>query len=206
MLEAIVHGLILSFGLILPLGAQNIFIFNQGVTQHSFRAALPVVITASVCDAILIALAVAGLSVIVLQFTWMNQLLLAIGCLFLLYMGWSIWKSVPDDSKEEPSGPISPRQQILFAVSVSLFNPHAIIDTIGVVGTSSLAYQGIDKLLFAGACVAVSFIWFFMLAAAGRKLGHYDKDGRKIRKLNQASALFMWGMAVFLAYQLFRQL
>lgn len=206
MLEPIVHGLILSFGLILPLGAQNIFIFNQGVTQHSFRATLPVVITAAVCDAILIALAIAGLSMIVLQFTWMSQLLLAIGCLFLLYMGWSIWKSVPAESDQEPSGPLSTRQQILFAVSVSLFNPHAIIDTVGVVGTSSIAYQGIDKLLFAGACVVVSFIWFFMLAGAGRKLGRYDKDGRKIRRLNQASAFFMWGMAIFLAYQLFRQL
>ncbi|MCM3759918.1 LysE/ArgO family amino acid transporter [Alkalihalobacillus oceani] len=206
MLEAIIHGLLLSFGLILPLGAQNIFIFNQGVTQHSFRAALPVVITASVCDAILIVLAIAGLSVIVLQFTWMSQLLLAFGCLFLLYMGWSIWKSVPATSEQKPSGPLSPKQQILFAVSVSLLNPHAILDTVGIVGTSSLAYQGIDKLMFAGACVAVSFFWFFMLAGAGRKLGRYDKDGRKIRRLNQASAFFMWGMAVFLAYQLFRQL
>lgn len=30
MTEAIVHGMILAFGLILPLGVQNIFVFNQG--------------------------------------------------------------------------------------------------------------------------------------------------------------------------------
>jgi L-lysine exporter family protein LysE/ArgO len=28
--EAIFHGILLAFGLILPLGAQNVFVFNQG--------------------------------------------------------------------------------------------------------------------------------------------------------------------------------
>lgn len=36
MLEAFIHGALLAFGLILPLGIQNIFIFNQGATQKRF--------------------------------------------------------------------------------------------------------------------------------------------------------------------------
>lgn len=31
-MEPLIHGMILAFGLILPLGVQNVFIFNQG--QH----------------------------------------------------------------------------------------------------------------------------------------------------------------------------
>lgn len=30
---AIIHGIVLAFGLILPLGAQNVFVFQQGALQ-----------------------------------------------------------------------------------------------------------------------------------------------------------------------------
>ena len=41
--EAILHGIILAFGLIVPLGVQNVFVFNQGALQPTFMRALPVV-------------------------------------------------------------------------------------------------------------------------------------------------------------------
>ena len=50
MLQAILHGVLLAIGLILPLGAQNIFVFNQGANQTKFRRALPAIITAGLCD------------------------------------------------------------------------------------------------------------------------------------------------------------
>jgi L-lysine exporter family protein LysE/ArgO len=64
-LTAFTHGFILALGLILPLGAQNVFVFQQGATQHRFFQALPAVITAAVCDTALIILAVLGVSVVV---------------------------------------------------------------------------------------------------------------------------------------------
>lgn len=33
MLQPIIHGFLLALGLILPLGAQNVFVFNQGANQ-----------------------------------------------------------------------------------------------------------------------------------------------------------------------------
>ncbi|TGV22644.1 amino acid transporter, partial [Mesorhizobium sp. M00.F.Ca.ET.186.01.1.1] len=60
MAEAILHGFVLAFGLILPLGAQNVFVFNQGASQPTLWRAAPVIVTAAVCDAILILLAVLG--------------------------------------------------------------------------------------------------------------------------------------------------
>nr|WGE07399.1 hypothetical protein P5658_22275 [Bacillus subtilis] len=66
-MNAIIHGIVLAFGLILPLGVQNVFIFQQGAWQKHIWRALPAVISASVCDTLLIVLAVAGVSVIVLE-------------------------------------------------------------------------------------------------------------------------------------------
>ncbi|TMZ55245.1 amino acid transporter, partial [Klebsiella pneumoniae] len=62
MIAAFLHGIVLAFGLILPLGTQNVFVFNQGASQPKFRGAVPVILTASLCDTLLILLAVVGVS------------------------------------------------------------------------------------------------------------------------------------------------
>ena len=49
-MEPLIHGILLAFGLILPLGVQNVFVFNQGATHKKFTNALPAVITAGLCD------------------------------------------------------------------------------------------------------------------------------------------------------------
>ncbi|TWJ97408.1 hypothetical protein CHCC20442_2554 [Bacillus licheniformis] len=35
-MNAAIHGIILAFGLILPLGAQNVLIFQQGAASRAF--------------------------------------------------------------------------------------------------------------------------------------------------------------------------
>jgi hypothetical protein len=67
-MQSFLHGLILAFGLILPLGVQNLFVFNQGAAQPNFWRALPVVAAASLCDTVLILLAVQGVSLLLLKF------------------------------------------------------------------------------------------------------------------------------------------
>ncbi|WP_312094261.1 LysE/ArgO family amino acid transporter [Niallia sp.] len=201
-MEALLHGMILAFGLILPLGVQNIFLFNQGATHKKFTYVLPAIITASICDSLLIYLAVAGVSVVVFTFEWVKVLLFIIGFFFLAYMGWAMWKSTSEMGNKQKQIRFSPRRQITFAASVSLLNPHAILDTIGVIGTSSLAYTGEEKLVFAVACMSVSWIWFCLLAILGRKLGQIDQRGLLLKRVNQLSAIIIWGMAVYLGANL----
>lgn len=197
MISAIIHGVILAFGLILPLGVQNVFVFNQGATQSKFRSALPVVLTASICDTILISLAVLGISVIVLGVYWIEIILLTVGIIFLVFMGYVTWKSKPNSNSSDEKA-LSPKKQIVFALSVSLLNPHAIMDTIGVIGTSSISYSGIEKIGFTLACIIISWMWFFSLALIGRQVGRLSDSKRFITTLNKVSALIMWGTAIYL--------
>ncbi|WP_369899457.1 LysE/ArgO family amino acid transporter [Bacillus manliponensis] len=198
MLQAIFHGLILAFGLILPLGVQNVFVFNQGATQSKFIRALPVIITASLCDTLLISLAVLGISVVVLGSYWIKIVLFIAGIIFLIYMGIVTWRSKPSSMGEGEQVLLTPKKQIMFAMSVSLLNPHAILDTIGVIGTSSLQYDGVNKLGFAAACIITSWLWFLGLGVAGRMTGKLDKSGRFLTILNKVSALIMWGTAIYI--------
>lgn len=202
-MEPLIHGILLAFGLILPLGVQNVFIFNQGATHRKFTKALPAIITAGICDTILIYLAVAGVSVIVLSFEWMKISLFLAGFLFLAYMGWVIWKDNPSVSAKQEEKGFSARRQITFAASVSLLNPHAILDTIGVIGTSSLTYTGYEKWIFTLACIVVSWIWFLSLALVGRKIGQIDGNGKFLKNINKLSALIIWVMALYMGYQFY---
>jgi L-lysine exporter family protein LysE/ArgO len=81
-------------------------------------------------------------------------------------------------------------------VAVSLGNPHAIVDTIGVIGSGSLAYEGSAKAAFTLACISVSWLWFFGLAVAGRALSGIDTARRL---LNRVSAVVMWVSAAYMA-------
>ncbi|PTX61782.1 L-lysine exporter family protein LysE/ArgO [Melghirimyces profundicolus] len=200
MTEAAVHGILLAFGLILPLGAQNVFVFNQGASQPTLLRAVPVILTAALCDTLLIVLAVLGVSLVLLTFPWLKLTLFGAGFLFLLYMGWTVWKSAASPSPSQDGGPLTAKRQIAFALSVSLLNPHAILDTVGVIGTNSLQYDSPEKWVFTGACAAVSWLWFLGLAVTGRVIGRTDTKGNVLQAVNRLSALIIWGVAVYIAF------
>lgn len=202
MLEPFIHGFFLAFGLILPLGVQNVFIFNQGALQRTYLRVLPAVITASLCDTLLILISVLGVSFLILGSFWIKAILGG-GVTFLIYMGWATWNSKPTNERKEMAESFSLKKQILFSASVSLLNPHAIMDTVGVIGTSSLKYQGEERAIFAIACIFVSWIWFFGLSLFGRISGKLDKSGNFLLILNKISAVVMWVAAIYLLFSLF---
>lgn len=217
MITAFIHGILLAFGLILPLGVQNIFIFNQGATQSRFRWVIPVILAASLADTLLISLAVLGVSVVVLTISWIKTVLVVGGVIFLGYMGWLTWGSSMDALPEEKTSeaasgdlqgeeklnsPWTLKKRIVFTLSVSLLNPHAILDTIGIIGTSSLSYTGYAKATFTLACIVVSWLWFLSLAVLGRIVGRADTTGKFRRILNKVSAVVMWASGVYLVVSL----
>ena len=78
-----VHGFILGFSLIFAIGAQNIFVFRQGLLG---RFVFPVVIFCSLSDTLLIFLGIFGFSVFVFEdIVWFKPYLLifASGWIFL---------------------------------------------------------------------------------------------------------------------------
>lgn len=158
---------------------------------------LPTVITAGMADTIMIFIAVSGISVLVWGVPWIQVVRYGAGACFLLYIGYSLWKAAPNNTQAGEER-FPPRKQIAFAASVSLLNPHAILDIVGVIGTSSLTYTGTEKWAFTIACILVSWIWFIGLAAAGRLVGRLDTQGKIIVVLNRVSAGLIWIMAILM--------
>ena len=200
MMVAFFHGFVLGFGLILPLGPQNTFVLTQGAAHARLALAMPAVAVAALCDTALIVLSVLGVSLVVLTFAWVKTALLLAGVGFLVVFGVLLWRgAASDESGDNRSGHWPLRRQVAFAASVSLLNPHAILDTTGVIGTSSLSYSGDERVAFTIAAILVSWMWFLTLAVAGRMLMAVP-GVRGI--LNRVSAVIMWVTAVYLATDL----
>ena len=202
MIYTFMYGLVLALGLIIPLGIQNIFIFNQGASQKHFLHAMPSVLTASVCDSILIICAVLGVSAVVLTLPWLKTVLFIVGFCFLMYMGFVIWYNTPGSSLHAGERPLSARRQMVFTMSVSLLNPHALLDTVGVIGTNSLRYIGYEKLVFTVACIITSCCWFFVLSILGHFMHKLDGAGFWQKVINRLSAVIIWIVAAYLGWQL----
>lgn len=204
MLVAFVHGFLLSLGLILPIGMQNGFILTQGALQPRWSRSLPSIVTAGVCDTLLIALAVVGVSTAALHIVWLRYGFGLMGVGFLLYMGRSTWRTNAEGGTGSVATAWTPQRQIRFTSSVSLLNPHALIDTLAVIGGSAVAYSAWqDRLSFGLASAMVSWLWFFGLSITGHALGRAAVQRSSLQFLNRISAVMMWLSAVYLAYVIY---
>ncbi|HCY7493654.1 TPA: amino acid transporter [Staphylococcus aureus] len=201
MVTAIIHGFILAIGLILPLGAQNVFIFNQGANQPKYRYVLPAIITAGLSDSLLIIIAVVGVSIIIMSLPVLQAIIYIVGLIFLMYMAWTIWHDKPSTDGEAQI--MSPMKQVSFALSVSLLNPHAILDTIG---SSAALYSGSNKIAFTIACISVSWLWFFLLAILGKMVGSIDKTGKLLTIINKLSSIIIIIVALMILQKLIQLL
>jgi L-lysine exporter family protein LysE/ArgO len=165
----------------------------------------------------LIVLAVSGVSLLLANQPGRQRGLGFAGVLFLLYMGWGTWPKRPaeaistanaTDRKTAAAGAQTDtvwtaRRQVAFALSVSLLNPHALLDTIGVIGVAALQFPApADRLLFTAACIGVSWLWFAALATAGLLLRRSDPAGRTGVWLARGSAVLMWLIAARLGWSL----
>jgi L-lysine exporter family protein LysE/ArgO len=138
MMTALITGALLGLALIVPIGQQNVFVVNQGVTLGMPRA-LVAATAAACCDTLLIMLGAGGVSILLNQLPGLRPTLLAAGTIFLLFLGVQALRATPGENGFDAATIAGPRQVIARTLAVSLLNPHAILDTVGVLGAAIAA-------------------------------------------------------------------
>ncbi|WP_248195398.1 LysE/ArgO family amino acid transporter [Micrococcus endophyticus] len=89
------------------------------------------------------------------------------------------------------SAPQTPLPRIvLLALSVSFLNPHAILDTVVMMGTFAQTY-GPGKWVYVGGAVAASLVWFTALGWGGTRLAPYMNTPRTWRIVDAAVGVLM---------------
>ena len=140
---------------------------NQGL-RFGYPRVLTGIVTASLCDTLLIVLGTAGASALLADADERVPVLL-IGIAFLAIFGVLAFRPPPEEEADEVESVGRPLAMIAQTVGVSLFNPHAVLETVGVLGGAVAAQSARNRIGFALGVIAASWVWFVWSASRSRR-------------------------------------
>ena len=168
---AFLNGFILGFSLIFVLGAQNIFVFRQGLAN---KYVITVALFCAVSDTLLISIGVLGVSFFDTDHVeWLYPYLYIFVSVWLLFYGILRLKSAIfranylDYKANDGHGLYS----TLSMVAILTFgNPHVYLDTVFLIGAVSTQYRDTEKIFYSFGASLASFAFFFTLCLGARLL------------------------------------
>ncbi len=191
-------GLALGLALIMPIGPLNVFILNQGLTVGMPRALL-VVGVAGVCDSLLIVVGWKSMATVLERSPVSQGVLLAAGVVFLTYVGMRALTASGNGNGDVVVGaPVTIARK---TAALSLLNPHAVLETVGVIGAAIAAQEVTERTAFAGGIVTASWLWFLVLAVGAAALRRRLSIGMRLR-VERVSGFLMLGLAALFARDL----
>lgn len=192
-------GVLLGLAMITPIGPQNIFLINQGFAVGMPRV-LVAVAAAGMCDTILISLGGLGTSSVVGHVAEVRTVLLAIGAAFLTYLAIRSFRSKPDDIDKAGGQRLRWRRVVAQCASVSVLNPHSILDVVGVLGVAIAAQAPGLRPIFTAGTVSASWLWFLALALTASTLRRWLTPKRR-QWIDRASGVLLLTFAVIFAVE-----
>ena len=195
----LLQGFGLGASMIIPIGAQNAYVLNQGIKRNHHLT------TATICsllDTLFISLGIFGGGAILSQ----NEVLLTSvtlgGIAFLTVYGLlSLRSAFKAPSDKESKGEVLARGKrtvILGALAVTVLNPHLYLDTVVILGSIGGQFEGNDRLAFALGTILASFVWFYSLSLGAAKLGPTLSKPRVKKGIDIAVATMMFTIAAVL--------
>jgi L-lysine exporter family protein LysE/ArgO len=157
----IVFGLLFGLATAFPVGVQSFVVMNQGL-RFGYPRVLTGIITASLCDTLLIVVGAAGASALLADAEERVPVLL-IGIALLAIFGVLAFRAPPEEEADEVKSVGRPLAMIAQTVGVSLFNPHAVLETVDVLGGAIAAQTTENCIEFACGVITASWVWFLMV-------------------------------------------
>ena len=170
MLDIYIKGFVVTFSLIVAIGAQNAYILKLGLLKQYVGIAVTLCI---LFDTLLISAGVLGLGFFVKG----NQLLInsiaIIGIVFLTFYAFLSFKSalknesikIDDQVKTNPLGKV-----LSMLLVFTFLNPHTYLDTVLLIGGIGANLSDDLKLYFLLGAITGSTLWFVSLGYGARLL------------------------------------
>ncbi|CEK09231.1 LysE/ArgO family amino acid transporter [Legionella hackeliae] len=192
------NGLILGLSLITALGPQNVFLIRQGaMRKHAVLSAA----ICFLCDIVLVCASVAGLHHVLELHPTLQIWITWFGVAFLFYYGaHALKRAFTQKTGEENAAPnVSNRWQIvMLALGFSLLNPHAIIDSLVIIGGGSSQFPGHQQVFLMGV-ITSSLFWFSSLTFTTHYFSEVLSRATVWRRIEFASGMLMIFLSVKLA-------
>ena len=195
-MEYLLIGFLTSLSLILAIGAQNIFVIEQGLKkQHVFL----VCFICSISDLILIFLGIFLFHYFIQYFNPTIELIFNILLLiFLLHFIYSKIKSFNlkvNFNNEIPD--ISKFNIFIKTLGFTYLNPHVYSDTVFFLGNFSKNFVLNQKILFGVGASVASFVFFFIIGYLSKYLSHYAQSEKIWKIINIFIIIFMSLLTIF---------
>ena len=199
-----IQGLLLGFSLIIAIGAQNLFVFNQGLIG---KYVMIVCLFCSLSDALLILIGYSGLYLIIENNVILQNFIILIGFLWLLGYGvLKIREGLSFDQESNLDIQISHTNNrnlyktILAISGITWLNPHVYLDTVFLIGSISNSVQSEKQFSFLLGTISSSFLFFFFLGYMGFKIGPLIKSPNLWKKINISLGIIMIMISFNLIY------
>ena len=200
-MEYLLLGFITGLSLILAIGAQNIFVIEQGLKkQYIFL----VCIICSISDLLLIFLGIFLFQYFGNFFNSTIELILNI-LLFIflahfIYGKISIQKNKINFNQEVKN--ISLTEIITKTLAFTYLNPHVYLDTVFFLGNFSKNLLVIDKYYFGIGASIASFLFFITIGYLSKFLSKYLQSDKIWRKINLFIIFFMSLLALLVLFEI----
>ena len=196
-MEYLVLGFFTGLSLILAIGAQNIFVIEQGLKkQYVFL----VCIICSLSDLLLIFLGILLFHFFHQYFNLFVELTLNILLIiFLIYFVFSKIKSIKKDiSFDSDVKNISKINIVLKTFGFTYLNAHVYSDTVFFLGNFSKNFLLDEKIYFGIGASIASFIFFFLLGYLSTYLSKYAQSERIWKFINIFIIAFMSLLTIYI--------
>jgi len=201
-MEFLLLGFFTGLSLILAIGAQNIFVIEQGLRkQHIFLVCL----ICSLSDLILIFLGIFLFHYFIQYFNSTIELifniLLIIFLLHFIYSKIKVYNSSINFNTDTKN--ISKLNILLKTLGFTYLNPHVYSDTVFFLGNFSKNFLINDKILFGIGASVASFLFFFLIGYLSKFLSKYAQRQNIWKIINLFIIVFMSALTVFIFLNLF---
>ena len=201
-MDYLILGFLTGLSLILAIGAQNIFVIEQGLKkQYIFLVCL----ICSISDLILIFLGIFLFQYLGNFFNSTIELILNIFLFIFLahfiYGKASIKNNKVNFNKEIKN--ISISSIITKTLAFTYLNPHVYSDTVFFLGNFSKNFLIIDKYYFGIGASISSFIFFFIIGYLSKSLSKFLKSEKVWKKINLFIIIFMSIIAFYVLTKIF---
>ena len=200
-MDFLLLGFFTGLSLILAIGAQNIFVIEQGLKkQHIFLICL----ICSLSDLILIFLGIFLFHYFIQYFNSIIELifniLLIIFLIGFIYSKIKVFNSSIDFNSNTKD--ISKLNILLKTLGFTYLNPHVYSDTVFFLGNFSKNFLINEKILFGFGASIASFLFFFLLGYLSKFLSKYAQDQKIWKIINLFIIIFMSALTVFIFFNI----
>jgi L-lysine exporter family protein LysE/ArgO len=197
------QGLVLSFGLIVAIGAQNAFVLRQGLRREHVAS---VVLFCALADAVLMGAGVFGMAQALGDRPHFALALALVGALFLAWYGWKAILRVRYAGQLQVApgaGTMGKAAVLAQAAAFTLLNPHVYLDTMLLVGSIGAQQPKALQGWFVAGASAASTAWFGLLGYGARWMAPWFAKPRAWQVLDALIGVTMWTMSILLLQHVF---